>query len=132
MRFFALIPLLLVFALSGCQTFSFYENTAHADEKGLHVIFYYDQAATNGSVHNYFDALLDIIDHTSLHRKQVTIHTGKAADLSNRYHLNDCPALIVKKNGVTETRIEGQKNQQIILKKLKKVFASGSYKNRSH
>ncbi|HET7580979.1 MAG TPA: hypothetical protein VFK33_16990 [Bacillales bacterium] len=131
MKSFALIPFLLIFALAGCQTFSFRENTAHADEKGLHVIFYYDQTETDGSVHNYFDALLDVINHTSLHRKQVTIHSGKATDLSDRYHLNGCPALIVKKNGVTEIRIEGQQDQRTILKKLKKIFPSGTYKSRS-
>ncbi|HET7658535.1 MAG TPA: hypothetical protein VFK37_09600 [Bacillales bacterium] len=128
MKRFAVFPLLLLFAvaLAGCQTMSFGEKTAHAREAGLQVILFYDESSSNQPESVYFNALLDEINHALLDRDQITIHSGHAASLTSRYHLNDCPAIIVKYNGVEKTRIEGEENINTILNKLNHAIQSHS------
>lgn len=117
----AIIPFLL-FALAGCQPMALGEKTAHAGEKGLKVIFLYDETSADSAKSDYFNALLDIVNHSSLKRNQISVHPGNASRLASRFHLNQCPALIVKNNGVTKVRIEGRKNINMIEKKLKEVI----------
>lgn len=122
MKRYVIIPFLLIFLLAACQPPALGEKTAHAGEKGIHVIFVYDDTATGAAKNDYFNALLHFVNLSKLKRNQITIHSGNAAKLAGEFHVQQCPALIVKNNGVTKVRIQGQKNMDVIEKKLKQVI----------
>lgn len=127
MKRLAVLSLLLIFVLAGCQSLSIGDKTAQARESGLHVILYYDKNDSRQPESVYFNALLNEINHSKLERQQITIRSGKAASLKSRYKkINDYPAIIVKYNGMEKTRVEGNKDLNFILKKLNHAIQSKS------
>ncbi|HEX6923611.1 MAG TPA: hypothetical protein VF149_07290 [Bacillales bacterium] len=122
MKPFAVIPLLLLLAVSGCQSFSPGAKTAHAGESGLQVFFYYDQTAENNAQDEYFNALLEVVNHYALDRKRITIRSGETSDLREEYGLGQCPALIVKNNGITKIHMEGAREKQAIINQLAHII----------
>lgn len=126
-RYAAAIPLLLItIALAGCQSLSIGEKTAHARESGLHVILYYDQNDSKQPESPYFNALLDEINQSQLKRNQITIHSGDTSNLTTRYAIKHCPAIVVKYNGTEKARVAGNKNVNDILKELNNAIQSKS------
>jgi hypothetical protein len=115
------LMLFLLLVVSGCQSASGTEHAPSA-KTGLHVIFLYDQSTDNTAADDYLDALLNIVNHHPLKRRQITIQTGKKDDLTKKYELQQTPALIVKNDGFTKMRIEGQNNKNDITKRLAHII----------
>ncbi|HEX7066229.1 MAG TPA: hypothetical protein VF199_14270 [Bacillales bacterium] len=122
MKPFSVIPLLLLFMISGCQSFSLGGETAHAGESGLKVIFFYDQTSANQVKNDYFDALLEVVNTHSLERRQITIHSGNNGNTAEDYGLSQSPGLVITNNGETKVRIEGNKDRDFIVKMLKQTL----------
>ncbi|HEU5138512.1 MAG TPA: hypothetical protein VFT51_00965 [Bacillales bacterium] len=122
MKPFAVIPLLLLFMISGCQSFSIGGETAHAGESGLRVIFFYDQTSISMVKNDYFDALLEVVNSDSLKRQQITIHSEYDGDLAEDYGLSQSPGLVIMNNGEAKVRIEGNKDRDFIVQRLEQTL----------
>ncbi|UOQ43187.1 hypothetical protein MUN89_14750 [Halobacillus salinarum] len=124
MRPYIFISMLFVFLLAGCFPHKENVEVISASPSGYD-IYLYTQTDQKQKAESYFNALLD---WKMKQGNDGTLAFKKSKTDSNSIEVseNELPALVIKKEGKTVTKISGNSNQKNILSKLEQ---SVSYHN---
>ncbi|HET7629532.1 MAG TPA: hypothetical protein VFK44_14260 [Bacillales bacterium] len=118
MKTYFVLPLILLFMLSGCEALTFTEKTAHAGGTDVRVILLYSMDTDEQLKDRYFSALLDAYDDVPVNERKISIKTGDLRDLQQEFEIPSVPAIIVKQNGMTKLKIAGAYTTETLTKKL--------------